>query len=731
MSSTPLIDDVSLPATPTTPTNHLSVASETSASSLDTGFYQSVVSQLPPDINCLILEHAIVSNFQTSGSKLISLIGYDEKLDDILDDCMRYIQFDGSTLDRKYIPEFFEFIISRSIKVGKLTIEITSFMNQKKFEVLQWPVMHTLMQSCSDCVCFKFSPELNNVRDLKFVEEMKPFLQFADRLDVGYLGLRFVQSGVSPMLGKLTYLKLSLAFPEMNDQLIEVFEKLESWTKMEIQDKEDDDKDKKKTKKKEKKVRSVEVGLLLVYDKLKDDFKLAELLKRFEGLNFNLKIVHATYLDSNKTEIFSGIESKIVETEGFFTLDDITSKWLEKCINLKKAKLVSATKFSPSFTISNDSIEDLEIDGTQIKGVTSLTFCDTKSIRSLSISGITVSPEFFKTLPPLLTQLSLKKVKSTVTTMEFPSSLRILKLSGNSEHIVFPEITDPIQLTNLLEVEINVEFYNDDPPPTVIPYRSVGKSKEYNEIRKKSRLENSFLFETVQSFIDILPPNVEKFTLNNDGFLKKFEQCPNSMTGAEIKPLSFLSLPKLNEFICSTYHPAKHHVIKLPRSTLDLSYFSSTIEHMDLELDNFVFVNQFPPGLVSLRLDLKYYKNSFGELWTSMILPLESLLFLNIVLPDKGATIDLRFEQYPKKLCDLKFFSSFGEQQLFIDKIPKNLTTFALKGDTFTVVACGGESIESLKEKMDADVYFKNSAQRQFSKQFRSAFQFLGGYSSI
>ncbi|GMG24671.1 unnamed protein product [Ambrosiozyma monospora] len=727
MSSTPLIDDVSLPATPT---NHLSVASATSASTLETGFYHSVISQLPPDINSLILKHAIVANFQTSGSKLISLIGYDKKLDDILESCMRYIQFDASMLDKRHLPEFFEFIISRSIKVGKLTIEITSFMNQNKFEILQWPVMHTLMKSCSDCVCFKFSPELNNTRNLKFVEEMKPFLEFGDCLDVGYLGLRFVQSGVLQMLGNLTDLKLSLALPEMNDQLIEVLEKLESWTKIEIQDKEDGEKDKKKKKK--NKVRSVEVGLLLVYEKLSDDFKLAEVLKRFEGINFNLKIVHATYLNSNKTGVFSGIESRIVETEGLVSFDDdITSKWLEKCINLKKAKLVSITTFSSSFTVSNDSIEHLEIDGTQIKDVTSLTFCDTKSIRTLTISGITVSSEFLTTLPPLLTQLSLKKVKSTMTTMELPACLRILKLSGNSEHVVFPEITNPIQLTSLSEVEINVEFYNDDPPPTVGPYRSVGKIKEYNEIRKKSRLENSFLFETVQSFIDTLPSSVEKFTLNNDGFLKKYEQCPNSMTGAEVKPLSFLSLPNLNEFNCATYHPAKHHVIKLPQSTFDLSYFSSTIEHMDLGLDNFVFLNQFPQGLVSLRLDLKYYKNSFSELWTSMIMPLDKLLFLETVLPDKGTTIDLRFEQYPKHLCDLKFFSSFGEQQLFIDNIPKNLTNFALKGDTFTVVACGGESIESMKEKMDADVYFKNSAQRQFSKQVLSAFQFLGGYSSI
>ncbi|GMG46236.1 unnamed protein product [Ambrosiozyma monospora] len=280
-----------------------------------------------------------------------------------------------------------------------------------------------------------------------------------------------------------------------------------------------------------------------------------------------------------------------------------------------------------------------------------MSFRNLRNLKRITIINI-VNVDSFQSIPNTVEDITLSGFKcSRANELILPQNLRSLTLWGDLTVLKLKSISRTKYLSTL-----DLRVFPDE--------------KQHGSMR------------TLQSFINILPPSIVKFSC----------KIENNMS-AKV-PLSFSSMPRLNQLF---FYSRRHILLSAPNS---LESFRSSLT---------VLPKSLAFGLTSLEIDLTDNAVSFEKFWKTNIEKLQNLLFFKAkVHPKKVNFIGLEF---PKKLCSVQVvfpgYLKNGGQHIVVGKLPKHLLELKLvalssprRGVRYFIF---GFHVESLKDVVIVD----------------------------
>ncbi|GME77708.1 unnamed protein product [Ambrosiozyma monospora] len=329
------------------------------------------------------------------------------------------------------------------------------------------------------------------------------------------------------------------------------------------------------------------------------------------------------------------------------------------------------------------------------------------NLKQLLLFQCDLNQIFFSNLPESLKEIEIEACNYNTSSgsdnsIHLPLQLRSLKLIGNLGTFTLPTIFNIDQLCHLKKVSIQIYtiYIEDDSASSWIYDLNDSTTKEFLQI------SNNFALPQVQAFVDQLPNDLESLEIRTDGYFRT-------------KPENYINICCPDALSFEHFTNLKAFIFNCPNNTG--SFNVSTFPSVDvLKYDAPEHLNGcFSEGILNLHLDLTSYEEPLCHFLNTFVSKMTNLVSLYLVTVSCHS-IDFREVKFPSRLgsftseYNFPYFDPEESSQvpgyIVLDGVPNLMSYFALKlfyGQTIVVDDCKGETIESMKDRLYVDRHLK------------------------
>ncbi|GME83453.1 unnamed protein product [Ambrosiozyma monospora] len=455
-------------------------------------FFQ-ILQQLPSDLQCLIITDALIDSISSRvilpywdkvmQVKVVELMGHDTVFDDlILCSVVKEMKLRSDHVSCQHLPKLVNFICDKSIKIKKLFLKVYADVEvqeddenavsddeyedeyeDKEANFLEYPMSKELIQyGCQEVVIKEF-PFIEGFSSNLFY--LKSISSTVYNIPIERLKTLFTKEKLYLQLTKLTHLRLYIRDASDARFLESITTDLRNWNKS------------------SRNVSNIKISLYVVltekYEEEDNDddesytqffLGLSSFLPKASDLNIELRLDlffnELKYpLSQNIDEFMCSNTSIPMSISLCVSLPEVPqlSKWIRQ-------NLFHKLEFSCNDDLSSDphnhNHNPAFIESASLKrfswicwnGFTphhAISFINCHSLKVLELTGCALTPDFFKSIPNSITELHINDLANLSShSISLPTSLRILKLMGESKLFSVLQINNIDQLVHLTNIEV-------------------------------------------------------------------------------------------------------------------------------------------------------------------------------------------------------------------------------------------------------------------------------------
>ncbi|GME71645.1 unnamed protein product [Ambrosiozyma monospora] len=306
--------------------------------------------------------------------------------------------------------------------------------------------------------------------------------------------------------------------------------------------------------------------------------------------------------------------------------------------------ILKNTEMTPFLKVSNGTILNMVLKHFSTDYVLHLNGFD--SLDRLEIKFSTLNK--FPSLPESLKKLRIEYVTDLAMTdmdhgIVLPTQLCSLTWTGNKCCYTLPKILNVDELHDLKDVSINIcpfEFSDlvDDSLCAFKDSVSTHALRISNlDTTNFLRISNTCTIDQLQQSVSQLPYDLQSFQISIDGYIRS---SLNDYSACCLDNLSFEHFTNLNYLELSCLNND---------SSFNVSVFPN-VEHLNVNISPPVFSGSFAPGIRSLTVSLKTYREPLSHFMNHFISKLISLVSLSIKIYSH-THVDIRKFTFPSHLC--------------------------------------------------------------------------------